>query len=229
MFHVKHSAGAPSVPRRWRRLPHLLAELNIPLPEGALQQLIILGERLIELNPALNLTAIVEPDEICLRHFADSLLLLRVAELEGKVFLDAGTGAGFPGLPLAIARPSAKAILVDSRGKPIIFLREVIAELGLDNVTVLRARAEELSPKQTGPVDLITVRALGKLEKVLPALRALLAPGGEICLFRGPESAAVRAQEEKLLRAAGLRETRSVAVSCDRGRWQRRFLFAAPA
>ena len=113
---------------------------------------------LIEKNKVMNLTAIVEPDEIIVRHFVDSCSPIffenlqndiseskKVFEFENKKIIDVGTGAGFPGLPLAIILQNTKFVLTDTLGKRINFLHEVIDKLKLRNVELIKARAEDLA------------------------------------------------------------------------------------
>ena len=99
---------------------------------------------LIEWNEKINLTAIIEPNDIILKHFIDSLTIYKDIPNNSSV-VDVGTGAGFPGIPLAIMNESLKITLVDSLNKRLIFLQEVINELNLKNVELVHARAEELA------------------------------------------------------------------------------------
>ena len=95
---------------------------------------------LIEWNEKMNLTAIIEPSEIILKHFIDSITILKEIK-DQEMVVDVGTGAGFPGIPLSIMNPTLKITLVDSLNKRLIFLQEVINELNLKNVELVHARA----------------------------------------------------------------------------------------
>ena len=97
---------------------------------------------LIEWNEKMNLTAITEPKEIILKHFIDSITILKYIDDNSKL-VDVGTGAGFPGVPLSIMNPTLKITLVDSLNKRLIFLQEVVKELNLKNIEIVHARAEE--------------------------------------------------------------------------------------
>ena len=118
---------------------------------------------LIEWNEKINLTAIIEPNEIILKHFIDSLTIYKDIPNKSSV-VDVGTGAGFPGIPLAIMNESLKVTLVDSLNKRLIFLQEVINELNLKNVELVHARAEEFgqNKKYREKFDISTSRAVAK-------------------------------------------------------------------
>ncbi len=128
---------------------------------------------LLEWNEKFNLTAITDPDEIEEKHFIDSLLASKYVDFSKGRLLDIGSGAGFPGIPLAIAFPKLKVTLLESNGKKVTFLNEVKKELGLENVTVINGRAEDL--KQHDYFDFVTARAVKQLnilaELTLPFVR----------------------------------------------------------
>lgn len=105
-------------------------------------------EMLLSANEVMNLTAITDPDEVAVRHFADSLALLNVVDFSSKRVIDVGCGAGFPGLPLRLARDDISLTLLDALAKRIAFLEDVCAELSLNNVECIHARAEEQAAKE---------------------------------------------------------------------------------
>ena len=117
-------------------------------------------------------------------HFVDSAALLSFAEPGRSSVGDLGSGAGFPGVVAAIMRPQASVTLVESRRSKVVFLKDVRRRLGLENVTVVHGRLEELQGRMQ--FALATARALGSVEVVLASCLGLVAPGGRLVLFKGP-------------------------------------------
>lgn len=180
-------------------LERTLAAHGVMLDREALMRLDLYAERLIETNRRFNLTAVTDPDEVTVKHFADSLVLLGKTEFPaGASLLDVGTGAGFPGLALKLARPDLQVAFLDGTRKKLGFISSVLEETGLAGET-LHLRAEEAGkqPKYREKFDFVTARAVADMavlvEYCLPFVRA----GG---LFLAMKSAAA---EEEVQNAAG--------------------------
>lgn len=135
------------------------------------EQICIFYDYMIELlkwNQKINLTAIIDPKEIIIKHFIDSLIVLPYINPKDKV-LDIGTGAGFPGIPLNIVKNDANYILVDSINKRIQFIDQIINKLKLKNIIAIHARAEELAreTEYRGRMDIVVSRAVAPLNCLL--------------------------------------------------------------
>ncbi len=143
---------------------------------------------LIEWNERVNLTSIIEPDAIRVRHFLDSLSPVLVTDLaEGNRVVDIGTGAGFPGLPLAIVFPDIQVTLIDSVGKKITFIQHVIDALGLTNATAIHARAESAGQDiaHRASYDLVLARAVARLPGLVEYMLPLAKIGGCCIAMKG--------------------------------------------
>ena len=164
-----------------------LQELGIAECPRAADNLLRYSEILREKNKVMNLTAITDPNEIVTRHFLDCAALVPYMPQGGRV-IDVGTGAGFPGMPLAILCPETEFVLLDALRKRIDFLNEVIDELGLTNVTAVHARAEDYAKEQRSTFDFAVSRAVADLrvlsEMAVPMIKvggAFLAMKAEDC------------------------------------------------
>jgi 16S rRNA (guanine527-N7)-methyltransferase len=156
------------------------AKIGIELDDIALDRLDKYAEMLIETNKTLNLTAITEPDEVLYKHFVDSLSLLTVVELkEGAKVIDVGTGAGFPGVVLLIARPDIKITLMDGTNKRLNFIADVLNEIGLE-AEILHSRAELAGKdkKYREQFDLVTARAVANMNTLSEYCMPFVKVGG---------------------------------------------------
>lgn len=138
-----------------------LAELGIDPTEKQLNQCEQYYEFLISKNKVMNLTTITEKEDVYVKHFLDSLMLVKVSTFKNKTILDVGSGAGFPSIPLKIFFPSLKVTIIDALQKRISFLQELLDLLNIDDVTLIHGRAEELKSKEA--FDIVTARAIAKL------------------------------------------------------------------
>lgn len=157
-----------------------LAEHGAPLSEQQLSQLEAYARLLREWNEKMNLTAIVDDEGIALKHFLDSLALLRRAEIPaGARVADVGTGAGFPGVVLKIARPDIELVLIDSLQKRLNFLEEVLSQIGL-SAKLVHARAEDVGHDANlrESFDFVTARAVANLSVLAEYCLPLVKVGG---------------------------------------------------
>ncbi len=168
-----------------RKLRHGLAELGQTLPGGAEKKLLRFLELLQRWNRTINLTAVREIDDMVAAHLLDSLAIR--PWLAGDRILDVGSGAGLPGIPLAIAEPQRSFILLDSAAKRCRFLTQAVVELGLANVRVENRRVEDylVSSDEVPPFSTITARAFSSLDKLTAAAGHLLADRGSLLAMKG--------------------------------------------
>ena len=161
-------------------------KLGIEVTDEEISKLEKYADLLKEWNEKINLTAITEKEQVFLKHFYDSLTLVKIINLD-KVgnLCDLGTGAGFPGLVLKIFFPQLKLTLVDALNKRINFLDVVVKELSLENVTLVHARAEEYGKDHRECFDVITARALSSFPILLEYSASLLKVHGHLIAMRG--------------------------------------------
>ena len=161
-----------------------IKKLNINLTEEQIDKLDEYANFLLEYNQYTNLTAIKTKEEVYLKHFYDSLTLIKIANLtEGKL-LDVGTGAGFPGLVLAIAFPKLEVTLLDSNNKKIAFLDECIQKLKISNATTVYDRAENYTRTHREQFDFVTSRAVAELRILLELNIPALKINGEFLVMK---------------------------------------------
>ena len=184
-----------------------LAELG--LDAGCIPALEKFSQMLLEKNRVMNLTAITQPDQVATLHLLDSLFLLKTVNFAGKKAIDVGTGAGFPGMPLAIACPEGDFTLLDSLGKRVRFLEEVRGELGLGNVACVHGRAEEFARDHREGFAVVMSRAVANLSMLSELCLPLVEVGGVFLAMKstGCEAEVDAARRAIRLLGGELRET----------------------
>ena len=189
------------------QLTNALAPFTTHLSSHQLQQISTYLDLLLKWNARINLTSVRDPQEILTRHFGESFFLAHQLfsddpmnrSSDEPIIFDLGSGAGFPGLPLAIYAPYAKISLLESQNKKATFLKEVARALTLTNVNVFSGRAEaypaEARKKSWPPAaDVVTLRAVEKFAHALPLAASLLSPGGRLALLIGESQLAAARQ-----------------------------------
>ena len=161
---------------------------QLGLPAEGIPSLERYAELLVEKNKVMNLTAITEPHDIATLHFLDCAALLKLADFKGKTVADIGTGAGFPGMPLKILEPSIRLTLLDSLNKRIDFLKEVCADLGLNDVECVHGRAEEFAANHREAYDIVTSRAVANLQMLSELCLPLVKVGGYFLSMKAVDS-----------------------------------------
>ena len=164
-------------------------ELNIELTDLQLEQFYNYMNILIEWNKFMNLTGITEPEEIITKHFIDSLTVLDKIGKNATI-IDVGTGAGFPGIPIKIAFPETKVVLLDSLNKRIKFLNEIIEKLNLKNIETIHGRAEEYGRNKNHreKYDIAIARAVAPLNILLEYLMPFAKVNGKCLCMKGSSS-----------------------------------------
>jgi len=166
-----------------------LKELNIELSDLQLEKFYKYMNILVEWNKFMNLTGITEPEEVITKHFIDSLTVLDKVNKNASI-IDVGTGAGFPGIPIKIAFPETKVVLLDSLNKRIKFLNEVIEKLELNNIETIHGRAEEYGRNKNHreKYDIAIARAVAPLNILLEYLIPFAKVNGKCLCMKGSSS-----------------------------------------
>lgn len=179
-----------------------LPALGLALDGGKVDALCAFGDALVEKNRVMNLTAITDPVGVANLHFLDSLTLLDAADFAGKSVVDVGCGAGFPGVPLKIAEPSVELTLLDSLGKRMDWLAEVLPGLGVEAECVT-ARAEEFAGGNRERFDIAVSRAVARLNVLAELCLPLVKPGGRFLAMKGADAEAEIAEAGHALAVLG--------------------------
>ena len=170
--------------------------LELELDAGTQNTLCDFGKAVVRQNEVMNLTAITDPEQVAKLHLLDSLSVLKCADLAGKQLIDVGCGAGFPGVPIAIASPTTRVTLLDSLGKRMNWLETVLPQLGV-NAECVTARAEEAVAQRRERYDFATSRAVARLNILLELTAPYVKVGGAVLAMKGA------AAREELAEASG--------------------------
>ena len=179
-----------------------LPTLGLSLREDQIDRLCRFGQLLLKQNQVMNLTAITEPTAVARLHFLDSLALLREESLAGKTLIDIGCGAGFPGVPLAIAEPTLRVTLLDSLQKRVNWLKTILPELGVD-ATCVAARAEEYVAEHREAYDVATSRAVARLNILSELCLPYVKVGGKFLALKGAMAQAEADEAKTAIEALG--------------------------
>lgn len=182
---------------------------------------------LTEWNEKVNLTAVTDPEGIAQKHFLDSLLLLKYTEIPERArVIDIGTGAGFPGVPLLILRPDLRMTLLDGLNKRLVFLEELLKELGL-SAELIHARAEEAARQAAyrQQFDFAAARAVAAMPALCEYCLPFLKLGGVFAAMKGPDAAAELASSKRAVALLGCEPLRPVSYSLPAGDGRSLLLF----
>lgn len=162
-------------------------KMHIELPDGALELLNRYYEMLIDTNKVMNLTAITEYSEVVIKHFADSAAIGCITDMNGNIdVIDVGTGAGFPGIVLKIVYPQLSVVLLDSLNKRVNFLKNVITELGLTDISAIHGRAEDIARNKDyrEKFDLCVSRAVANMSSLSEYCLPFVKVGGRFVPYK---------------------------------------------
>jgi 16S rRNA (guanine527-N7)-methyltransferase len=191
-----------------------LAELGLSADDTAMGRFQKYYDCLVARNTVMNLTAITGEEETARLHFLDCCALLGAADFSGKAVIDVGTGAGFPGLPLKIMRPDIRLTLLDSQEKRMAFLRETCAQLSIDDVVCITARAEEAPKALRAGFGIAVSRAVARLNVLCELCLPFVGVGGVFIAMKGPDCAEEVAEAENAIGTLGgrFREIRRYTI-----------------
>ena len=180
-----------------------LPALGLSLDDCIQEKLCAFARAMVKQNEVMNLTGITEDEPVAKLHLLDSLTVAACADLKGKTLIDVGCGAGFPGVPLAIACPDTKVTLLDSLGKRMKWLEEVLPSLGIDAECVT-ARAEEAVADRREQYDIATSRAVARLNILLELTAPYVKVGGFVVALKGSAAKEELAEAKNAIKKLGL-------------------------
>lgn len=179
-----------------------IKELGLEITEIQIQQFLKYYEMLVETNKVMNLTGIVDLDEVIVKHFIDSLLVVKVTDMtKYNSMIDVGTGAGFPGIPIKIMFPHLSVTLLDSLNKRLIFLNNVIKELQLENIETIHGRAEDIGKdiEYREKFDICVSRAVANLSTLAEYCIPFISKEGKFISYKSEFSDEEKKNAEKAI------------------------------
>ena len=188
--------------------------LDLQISDETADRLCAFGAAVVEQNAVMNLTAITEPDAVAKLHLLDSLTVLTVEKLAGKTIIDVGCGAGFPGVPVAIACPEAQVTLLDSLGKRVHWLETILPQLGV-SARCITARAEEAVAEHREKFDFATSRAVARLNILLELTAPYVRVGGAVLALKGSAAREELEEAKAAVKKLGLKVEKIQDFSID--------------
>lgn len=167
-------------------LSECLSKINMKITDSQLEQFQIFYQFLIETNKVMNLTAITDMEEVVKKHFVDSIIILNYISMDELSVIDVGTGAGFPGIPLAIMCPNTNFMLLDSLNKRLHFIKGVVEKCELSNVSMIHSRAEDAGRNSDlrEKYDLCVSRAVANMSVLLEYCSPFVKPNGQFISYK---------------------------------------------
>jgi 16S rRNA (guanine527-N7)-methyltransferase len=213
-------------PQAMKLLEEEARALPVVLSPGQLTQFRSYLELLVHWNQRLNLTGLKSLSEIIRKLFLDSLTPVPFLP-EGVAIMDLGSGAGFPGLPIKIAQPAQRMILMESSSKKVSFLKEVVRRLNFDQVLIFQTYLGKGSPPffPPYPLDFIVTRAVGKTEELVRIATACLPPGGRLVLMKGKQWRKEMITATPMIRKNGFRVEKTIGINVPESEPERVLLF----
>ena len=191
-----------------------LPAFGLELSPAVQEKLCDFGKAVVRQNEVMNLTAITAPDQVATLHLLDSLTVLKAGNLAGKTLIDVGCGAGFPGVPIAIASPETRVTLLDSLGKRMSWLETILPQLGVQAECVT-ARAEEAVASRRETYDFATSRAVARLNILLELTAPYVKVGGAVLAMKGAAAREELAQAQGAIQKLGLKLERVLEFPVD--------------